>query len=460
MSGPTWLKLLTFSITVLAHECCLAAATPLETPPDFAWTVQAGGKGHDKTRCLAVDTAGNVFLAGEFVGTSQFGTHTLTSAGDMDFFIAKCSPEGKFLWARSAGGSGIDRGYGVATDAAGNCYVTGHHQSTNATFSGVAVPNAGDYDIFIAKYDPAGKLLWVRTAGSKGYDYGHGIAVDANSNVLVTGALVGDGAFGDTKVTAAGGAHVFCARYDSAGKLLWVRTAEGNARSSGHGITVDAAGNAYVGGMTGGAGTLGGVALTNAAGRDIFLAKFTPDGKVAWLSEGHGSTNAMIHDLTCDRAGNVWAAGMFKGVLKLADRTVASHGDSDLLVTHFDATGKRLWTRTGGGPRVDYGLGVATDGAGNAFLTGEFTDTAEIAGSPITSSGSTEIYVAKFDRAGTLRWLTQGGGDKGDNAYTIVADARGNLYLSGNISGTARFGPHTVTSAGGNDVYLAKLKAR
>jgi len=271
---------------------------------------------------------------------------------------------------------------------------------------------------------------------------------------------VGDGAFGDVKVTAAGGAHVFCARYDSAGKLLWVRTAEGNARGSGHGITVDAAGNAYVGGMTGGAGTLGGVALTNAVGRDIFLAKFTPDGKVAWLSEGHGSTNAMIHELTCDRAGNVWAAGMFKGALKLADRTVTSHGDSDLLLTHFDATGKQLWTRTGGGPRVDYGLGVATDGAGNSFLTGEFTDTAEIAGSPLTSSGSTEIYVAKFDRAGTLRWLTQGGGDKGDNAYTIVADARGNLYLSGNISGTAKFGPHTVTSAGGNDVYLAKLKAR
>ncbi len=460
MSAATWLKLLTVSLTALALECSLAAAAPLETPPDFAWAVQAGGKGHDKTRCIAVDTAGNVFLAGEFVGVSQFGAHTLTSAGDMDFFLAKCSPDGKFLWARSAGGSGIDRGYGVATDAAGNCYVTGHHQSTNATFSGVAVPNAGDYDIFIAKYDPDGKLLWVRTAGGKGYDYGHGIAVDSGNHVLMTGALVGDGAFGDLKVTAAGGAHVFCARYDSAGKLLWVRTAEGNARGSGHGITVDAAGNAYVGGMTGGAGTLGGVALTNAAGRDIFLAKFTPDGKVAWLSEGHGSTNAMIHELTCDRAGNVWAAGMFKGALKLADRTVTSHGDSDLLLTHFDPTGKRLWTRTGGGPRVDYGLGVATDGAGNSFLTGEFTDTAEIAGSPLTSSGSTEIYVAKFDRAGTLRWLTQGGGDKGDNAYTIVADARGNLYLSGNISGTAKFGPHTVTSAGGNDVYLAKLKAR
>lgn len=439
--------------------CSLLAALP-EVAPEFAWAIAAGGKGHDKTRCLAVDTRGNVFLAGEFVGTSQFGEHTLTSAGDMDFFVAKCSPDGKFLWARSAGGSGIDRGYGVATDDAGNCYVTGHYQSTNATFSGVAVHNAGDYDIFVAKYDPDGKLLWVRAAGSKGYDYGHGIAVDGRGGVFVTGALVGDGAFGDMKVVAAGGAHLFCARYDTAGKLLWAKTAVGNARGSGHGIAVDGAGNAYVGGSGGGAGTLGGLTLTNAAGRDVLIAKFTPEGKVAWIHEGHGSTNAMVHEITCDRAGNVWAAGMFKGVLKLGDRTVTSHGDSDLLLTSFDPSGKRLWTRTGGGPRVDYGLGIATDGAGNAFLTGEFTDTAEVAGASITSSGSTEIYVAKFDRAGTLRWLTQAGGEKGDNAYTIVADAQGNLYLSGNISGPAKFGAHAVTSAGGNDVYLAKLKAK
>jgi len=448
---------------MLAFACLAAlapAAAPPEAAPEFAWAISAGGKGHDKTRCLAADARGNVFLAGEFVGTSQFGGHTLTSAGEMDFFLAKCSPDGKFLWARSAGGSGIDRGYGVATDAAGNCYVTGHYQSTNATFSGVAIHNAGDYDIFVAKYDPDGRLLWVRAAGSKGYDYGHGIAVDGRGGVFVTGALVGDGSFGDVKIVAAGGAHLFCARYDTAGKLLWAKTAVGNARGSGHGLAVDGAGNAYVGGSSGGAGTLGGLTLTNATGRDVLIAKFTPEGKVAWIHEGHGSTNAMAHEITCDRAGNVWASGMFKGVLKLGDRTVTSHGDSDLLLTSFDSTGKRLWTRTGGGPRVDYGLGIATDGTGNAFLTGEFTDTAEIAGTSVTSSGSTEIYVAKFDRAGALCWLTQAGGEKGDNAYTIVADAQGNLYLSGNISGPAKFGPHAVTSAGGNDVYLAKLKAR
>ena len=92
-----------FIATIVFSKLAPQAALP-EIAPEFAWAVSAGGKGHDKTRCLAVDPRGNVFLVGEFVGTAQFGEHAITSAGDMDFFVAKCSPDGKFLWARSAGG--------------------------------------------------------------------------------------------------------------------------------------------------------------------------------------------------------------------------------------------------------------------------------------------------------------------------------------------------------------------
>ncbi|HSH94335.1 MAG TPA: hypothetical protein VK968_09340 [Roseimicrobium sp.] len=453
-----FLSLLTGS-TLLFTAAALGAAS-LETPPEFEWAVSAGGKLHEKTRGLATDPKGNIFLTGEFSDTARFGEHVITSAGGMDFYIAKCGPDGKFLWARSGGGTGIDRGYAAAADAAGNCYVTGHYQSTNANFSGITVPNAGDYDIFVAKYDPDGKLLWIRNAGGKGYDYGHGIAVDAGGNALVTGALVGDGAFGSQSITAPGGSHLFCAKYDTSGKLLWAKTAEGKAGNSGHGIAVDARGNAYAGGYTGGVGTLGGLALTNAGGRDILIAKFTPEGKVDWVCEGNGSTNAMIHEITCDRAGNVWASGMFKGALKLDGPAVTGQGDNDALLTSLSPDGKRLWTRTGGGPKVDYGLGVATDGKGNSFLTGEFTETADIAGALLTSAGSTDIFVGAFDKSGTLRWIQQAGGDKGDNAYTMVTDSKGNLYFSGSFGGTAKFGTHAITSVGGNDTYLAKIRVK
>jgi len=119
-----------------------------------------------------------------------------------------------------------------------------------------------------------------------------------------------------------------------------------------------------------------------------------------------------------------------------------------------------LWSRVGQGPAVDYGLGIATDGQGNSFLTGEFTDVFKLGGAELHSRGATDVFVAKFDDKGALRWITRGGGDKGDNAYTMVCDKQGNLFFGGSFGGTAEFGGASITSGGSNDLYGAKLKAK
>ena len=92
----------------------------------------------------------------------------------MDFFVAKVDPQGRFLWVRRGGGEKIDRGYAVAADSAGNCYVTGHYESAEAEFDSRKIRSQGEYDLFVAKYDPAGKLLWIQSGGGAGYDYGGG----------------------------------------------------------------------------------------------------------------------------------------------------------------------------------------------------------------------------------------------------------------------------------------------
>ena len=143
------------------------AAEP-KTPPTFEWVVSAGGTLHDKTRGIAVDPAGNVLLTGEFTGTATFGEHSLTSVGSMDFFVAKVDPQGNFLWVRSGGGDFIDRGYAISADQAGNCYVTGHYQSAEARFGDVSINSIGDYDIFVAKYDATGQLMWITSGGGLG----------------------------------------------------------------------------------------------------------------------------------------------------------------------------------------------------------------------------------------------------------------------------------------------------
>jgi len=437
-------------------------AAPPETAPTFEWATAAGGLKNDKTRCINIDSEGNVFLAGEVTDEAKFGDATIKTAGGMDFFVAKLDPKGHFLWARLGGGSLIDRGYAVAADGAGNCYVTGHYQSTDAEFSGTKLPNRGDYDIFVAKYDRAGKLDWIQTAGGKGYDYGHGIAVDGKGDVVVTGAVVGDAEFGDVKIPNEPGSHIFCAKYHADGKLVWVKTATGKAGGAGHGIAVDGPGNIYIGGITSGSGQFGGKSLVTPKGSSAVVVKLSPQGDVQWIAQHLGETSCLFHEIVCDKEGRVWASGMFKGKATFGEETFTTTGDkdSDAFLSHFDSDGHHLWSRVGQGPAVDYGLGVATDGKGNSFLTGEFTDVLKLGGEELHSRGSTDIYIAKFDEKGALRWITQAGGDKGDNAYTMVCDAQGNLFLGGSFGGTAKFDDVSITSAGSNDLYGAKLKAK
>ena len=431
-----------------------------ETAPDFDWVMHAGGPKSDRTRCICTDSKGDVFICGEFSGTAQWDGLTTTSAGELDFFVAKLDPAGKVLWVQTGGGSKTDRGYGVACDTAGNCYVTGHYQSADCKFDGQPLTLVGGYDIFVGKYDPDGKLQWIKSAGGEGYDYGHGIMVSDAGNVFVTGAVVGDAAFGDQKLPNEKTSHVFCACYTTGGDLKWVKTAEGKASNSGHGVNVDAAGNAYVGGFTGGLGKLGGVELTNAKGSDILIAKFTPKGEVAWVQQGYGSTHAMIHEISTDKDGRVWACGMFKGDLNVEDgKVVANKGDNDLLLTSIDPSGKRVWTITGGGPKTDYALGVVGDGKGGCVLTGEISDTAEVFGQTLTSHGATDIYVAGIDGAGKMHWIKQAGGPQSDSAYTIAMDPKGNVFFSGALGTGVSFDNIAVPNFGSGDVYVAKLKA-
>jgi len=197
-------------------------------------------------------------------------------------------------------------------------------------------------------------------------------------------------------------------------------------------------------------------------GTSAVVAKLSPQGDILWITQQFGEPSCIFHEITCDREGRVWASGMFKGRATLGQETFTTSGekDADAVLCHFDTDGQLLWSRVGQGPAVDYGLGIATDGAGNCFLTGEFSAHFQLAGAELRSRGSTDVYVAKFDAKGDLRWLAQGGGERGDNAYTMVCDTQGNLFLAGSFGGTSQFSEASIRSVGGNDLYGAKLKVK
>jgi hypothetical protein len=431
----------------------------LTAAPVFDWASSGGGAKADKVRGLNVDREGNVFIAGECADEVCFGAETHKGLGLNDVFIAKLDARGKCLWSKVAGGPRVDRVYAVATDAQGNSYVTGHFQGESAEFDGYVVRGLGDYDAFVVSYDQDGKFRWVRTMGGKGYDYGHGVVTDSRGDVIVAGAVVGEATFGDVVVSNEAGAHLFVAKYHSDGTLVWVKVATGKATGSAHGVVVDGRDNIYIGGLSAGVGAFGAQVLSSPTGTSALVVKLDAAGQVLWLKQHPGEPSCLFHEIACDAQGRVWASGMFKGKAVVGADTYAttSAKDSDALLCHYDTDGKLLWSRAGQGPGIDYGLGIATDGVGNAYLTGECSETFSLGGKSLRSRGATDVYIAKFDGAGALLWLTQSGGVGSDNAYVDVMDGHGGLLIAGAYSGTPQLDHLSLTSKGSGDGYVARL---
>ncbi|QDV51213.1 NHL repeat-containing protein [Gimesia fumaroli] len=428
------------------------------SPRSILWVEQAGGSKHDKIRGITVDGAGNCFVTGEFTEQAQFADQSVTSRGKMDFVLAKYNPEGKLLWLQTAGGTEIDRGYAVAVDQAGNSYVTGHFQSPTFRIGDKTLKNQGDYDYFIAKYNPEGELLWAQSAGGAGYDYGHGIAVTPDGECYVAGSFAGEVTFGDFQSKSKQGRSLFVAKYDTDGKVLWTQLAGNKHGQSGHQIAVDQTGNCYVCGYITGLIELAGKTVgTDTNVKDIFLAKLSPGGELLWSANSGGQADGLSTGVAVDAQGNCYLTGMFKNEAQFGNTTLKSTGAYDIFVARINADGTPDWAYCGGGEKIDYGLGIAVDRGGNCYVTGEFTDDVEFMGKHLTQLGGRDIFVTRFLPEGKLDWLEMLGGDKSDLSYAIAVDHNNHCFLSGAFSPATQYQSHHLKSRGSNDIFLIKL---
>jgi hypothetical protein len=131
----------------------------------------------------------------------------------------------KHLWSKSFGGISDDYGYSVSVDSSGNVYITGYFWSSAIDFGGGALKNAGNWDIFLAKFDSNGNHKWSKRFGGSNYDYGYSVSVDSSGNVCITGHFYSSAIdFGGGSLTNAnnnGTSDIFLAKFDSNGNHKW-----------------------------------------------------------------------------------------------------------------------------------------------------------------------------------------------------------------------------------------------
>jgi hypothetical protein len=426
--------------------------------PEVLWATSVGGPAHDKARGIGTDPEGNVYVTGEFSQKAQFGKHTITTHGDLDFFVAKFNRKGECLWARAGGGTKIDRGYAVAADKDQNCYVTGHFESTDAQFEAEGpLPNRGQYDVFVAKYNRAGALQWIRTGGGAGGDVGHGLALDGTGNCYITGSISGSGEFGALKTEDRGG-HMLLLKFAPDGRQLWGKASTGGS-SSGQGMTADKAGNTWVTGNIAGEVDYGGAKRT-VAGDDMVVVKFNPEGQAQWAAGGAGESGGIGTGVSVDDTGACYVGAWFKTTETVGSEVMRTFGMYDVFTAKFDADGKPVWARQAGGPGIDYCEGTIPDERGGCYAVGCYHDAALFEGVSRRSEGNFDLYMAHYDRDGKLADFYQTGGPGLDEAYCVARTGKNDAVMSGAYSATAPYGSQTLTSAGSNDVVVLKTRLK
>ncbi|MCK9610989.1 MAG: SBBP repeat-containing protein [Candidatus Cloacimonas sp.] len=429
---------------------------------DWLWAKKAGGTSYDSSSSIAVDANGNSYITGYFYGSATFGTTTLTSSGGSDIFVAKLDINGNWLWAKKAGGTDFDFGNSIAVDANGNSYVTGYF-SGSANFGTTTLTSSSEYytEIYVAKLDINGNWLWANKAGGTGWDYGYGIAVDANGNSYVTGAFAESAIFGTTTLTSNGGSDIFVAKLDSSGNWLWAKQAGGTDYDDGYGIVVDINGNSYVTGIFYSSNcSFGSTTLTSSGGSDIFVAKLDINGNWLWAKQAGGTSGDSGNGIAVDANGNSYITGGFKESATFGTTTLTSSGyyDYDIFVTKLDIDGNWLWAKQAGGTGDEGSNSIAVDANGNSYITSGFEESVNFGTTTLTSSGYLDIFVAKIDHNGNWLWAKQAGGAIDDCGYGIALDANGNSYVTGVFMESANFGTTTLTSSGDRDIFVAKLE--
>lgn len=247
----------------------------------------------------------------------------------------------------------------------------------------------------------------------------------------------------------------------------------------GNGITVDAAGQIYIVGNFGGTGDFDpgtGVANLTATAGDVFILKLSNTGSYIWAKKLGGTGIDAGNGIAVDPAGNVITSGTFlstvdfdpgPGTANLATNGTGS-GGSDIFINKLDAAGNYVWAWRIGGNGSDVGYSIATDVNGNVYSGSSTAGNGNVAAPGFSllaytsaTGGSIDGTIAMFNAAGALQWLRFLGGTGTDGVRGMAIDASGNVYSTGNFTGTADFDPGTGTanliSNGANDIFVSKL---
>ncbi|MBK8612906.1 MAG: hypothetical protein IPN85_05340 [Flavobacteriales bacterium] len=287
------------TLRILILFLMVEAAVQLQAQPHWAYSL--GGVGNDHVADIQVDAVGNLYITGEFSGAITFGGQGFQSQGGLDLFVAKLDTDGGLLWFRRGGGYGIDRGVKLALDGAGSLAVVGEFMGTADVLGSTLLSTGGTADMFIAKLEAAtGNTIWVKQGGgAAGADRPYAVTFSPNGNVTLAGEFRG---------TATWDAQQLVSTPDP---------------------------------------------ITLAPSLDIVVAAYSAAGNLLWLQQGAAEYTDRSIELVSDADNDLYLCGQFSDTITF-DQTHNNAMYNATFLLKLDAAGDEQWFRRCGGAVFDH----------------------------------------------------------------------------------------------------------
>jgi hypothetical protein len=464
--------------------------------PVIDYTTYLGGTGNDNGNAVAVDSAGNMYVAGDTTSTDfpvSAGARQGTKAGPTDAYVTKLDPTGAMVFSTYFGGLFQNTSaFGVAVDASGNVYCTGQtNGGIPVTAGSFQTTYAGGVDGFIFKLDPTGSTLVYSTyVGGFDMDVPAAIVVDSTGQALIAGRTTSTNFplnpfGGGVQATNGGGQDGFLFELSPDGRYVHFGSYLGGAADDSiTGLALDGAGNIYVTGRTASANfptTAGAFQTTKSGpswGTNAFITKIGASSFPIIYSTYLGGTSGtdIANGIAVDCSGNAYVTGFAESpdfpITPGAFQTTflggpQSPSPSDCFVAKVSASGSSLAYSTFiGGTGSDVANAIAIDSSGNAVVTG-FTSSTDFPVTPDAlqhsyGGGNMDAFLSRINPTGSsLVYSTYYGGSSTDQAYAVAVDSANTAYIAGTTSSydvPALPGAFQPRFAGGSeDAFLAKL---
>jgi FlgD Ig-like domain len=348
----------------------------------------------------------------------------------------------------------------IAADPSGHVVIVGYADYYTNLGSG-PLGSAGP-DVFVAKFDPFGSLLWSRMFnGSHSNQHARSVAFDNQGNTMIVGDFTGTIDFGGAPMSASG-LSIFVTKLDADGNHLWSKhfgnTGPQLVGNYGEDVAIDVADNVFVTGSCSGSIDFGEGVLQGLGVQAMFLAKYDSAGNHVWSQRFWSTRSQSGKQVAVDGAGNIVVAGVFRGALFFDGSYWIDTPGEDIFVARVDADGSHVWVRKFGDESTQSFTSMAVDAVGNLFAAGEFIGWIDFGGGVLTSPpNDVDGYVVSLDATGAHRWNVQIGGAQPQTVRALALDPVGNVDITGAFEGLLDVGGVARASAGLGDVFVARL---